>query len=128
MAEKKKPRTTFEVSVPGDEPAAPLFAYVFDRSGELVEQAAVEKGKVTVAQSEEDLRAGRFLIAPDVGDAPTLKTLERIGGYEPLVGLRELPGRIEIPPVIIDIWPFFTIHLYADKMLIHDTRNRRILK
>jgi len=104
--ETKKPRTSFELSVAGGETPAPLFAYVYDRTGELVERAPVEKGKVSVGSSPEELRAGRFLIAPDVGEAPSLKRLERVGGFEPLIGLRELPEIIEIPPVIVDLWPF----------------------
>ncbi len=103
MAQEKESRTSFELSIPGD--PGPLFTYVYDRRGSLVERAAVEKGTVSLASSAAALLEGRVIIAPDAGERPSLKRLERIGGYEPLVGLHEIPDVIEIPPPIVEVWP-----------------------
>jgi hypothetical protein len=105
MAREKIPTTSFEVNVPGETPV-PLFAYLYDRAGTLVARAPVEKGAVSVPGPADEIRAGRFFIAPDAGETPSIRRLARNGGYEPFIGIRELPGVIEIPPPIIDIWPF----------------------
>ena len=105
-------RVTFQVST-AQRPdfTRPLAAYVFDARGQLVERADVRDGKVELALQQDALGRVRVFIAPvdEKIDPKTLTTarMERLGAYEPVLQAGgSILDRIEVPSVIIDLWPF----------------------
>ncbi|MBU1231510.1 MAG: hypothetical protein KKD01_05485 [Proteobacteria bacterium] len=87
-----------------------LSAFVFDSTGNLLEQAPVKAGKVTLSSSLQALSRNRIFIAP-VSDKdpdvhrPTLKSMTRLGAYSPVLRKGDsLIETIRIPDIVIVKW------------------------
>jgi len=112
MAKPKKSerKTTIKVSLEQrPDFKGNVAAFVFDVAGNLLERADVKAGSVTLALSEEELGRNRFFLAPLTDNfdemKSTLKTMERLGAYEPVVRIAgKLVDVIQVPGVIIDAW------------------------
>ena len=88
----------------------PLAAYVFDARGRLAERAEVRDGRLDLPVATRGAGRLRLFIAPvdDRIDAKDLSIdrLERLRAYEPVLHWDgPLAGRIDIPGVLIDLWP-----------------------
>ena len=90
----------------------PLTAYVFDAGGQLLQRAEVRDGKVELELPGDGRQLPRLVIAPaveadDDAGPPSLERLVRLGAYEPVLRKAGKPiERIDIPGMLIDIWPF----------------------
>lgn len=89
----------------------PLAAYLFDVRGQLLERADVRDSKFELGLPKGELGQMRVFVAPadEKIDAKSLTPafMERLGAYEPVLqaGGAQV-DHIEVPGVIIDIWPF----------------------
>lgn len=86
-------------------------AVLFDSAGHLLEAAEVKGGRVSFKHSEQEIGRSRLFITavPDnLADvAPSIKMMQRLGAYEPVVRLAgKLVDTIQVPGIIIDQWPF----------------------
>ncbi|HKJ57370.1 MAG TPA: hypothetical protein VJ978_15435 [Nitriliruptoraceae bacterium] len=97
--------TTMKITTPG-ETRGPVFAYLFDDDGDLLERAEVTDGAVKLRASKAKVLAGRLLLAPDIGEEATPSILERARAFEPLLGRDSIPDVVTVPDSIIAHWPW----------------------
>lgn len=89
----------------------PLVAYHFDAAGNLVQRAAIEGTRLTLATTPEAASHGRLLIVPRDAEMEGVElspaVLERLGAHEALLrpGTDTLIDLVRIPGSIIDLWP-----------------------
>lgn len=123
-------RVTFQVSTrQRPDFKQPLAAYVFDPRGELIERADVRDGKVELSLPKGELGRTRVFIAPAderlEAQKPTPALLERLRAYEPVLQAGgRLLERIEIPSIVIDIWPF--CFCWARGRVVRQSDNRAV--
>ena len=89
-----------------------ISAFLFNVAGNLLEAVKVKGGKASFSRTEDELAHNRLFIAPMPDQAgepeqqPTVKMMERIGAYEPVIrDRRKLVDMIRVPGSIIDLWP-----------------------
>lgn len=88
-----------------------MAGFVFDQSGRLVAQQEVKKGQLNLPLSAEKLSRTRVFISPLPDDnarrAPSIKMMERLNAFEPLVVVKgQLIDSILIPGHLVDVWRF----------------------
>lgn len=105
-------RVTFKVSIEANEDfEGRMVGFVFDASGGLIAQQEVKKGQLNLPITVAKLGHHRLFIAPLPDDldrqTPTIKMMERLNAYEPIVSLKDqLIDNILIPGHVIEIWDF----------------------
>lgn len=87
-------------------------AFLFDVAGNLLEKAKIKEGKAYLTHSDEEVARSRLFIAPLTQQAdgeaekPSIKMMERLGAYEPVLRQNgKVLDSIVIPAGIIDLWP-----------------------
>jgi len=106
----KRVRTTLTIDLEQPDFKGQLAAFVFDSTGNLLEQALVKDGKVILASSLQALSRNRLFIAPisdkDLeGQRPTLKSMTRLGAYSPVLRKGDsLVDTIRVPDMIMIKW------------------------
>ncbi|MDX2505900.1 MAG: hypothetical protein QNL62_15690 [Gammaproteobacteria bacterium] len=113
MAKKNNDeRVTFKVSIEANKKFEGRTAgFVFDASGDLIEQQEIIKGQLNLSIPAAKLNRYRLFISPLPDDmnqqAPSIKTMERLNAYEPLVSFKDqLIDTILIPGHVIEFWNF----------------------
>ena len=112
MVKNANEGVTFKVSIEADKDFDGRMAgFVFDPSGSLVAQQEVKKGQLNLPLSAEKLSRTRVFISPlpddDVRQVPSIKMMERLNAFEPLVSIHgQLIDKILIPGHLVDIWLF----------------------
>jgi len=105
-------RVTFKVSIEANKDFEGRMAgFVFDASGGLIAQEEVKKGQLDLSIQAVELSRSRLFIAPLQDDmdqqAPSVKMMERLEAFEPMVSLKgQLVSEILIPGHIIGHWVF----------------------
>ncbi|MEW5755766.1 MAG: hypothetical protein AB1810_05635 [Pseudomonadota bacterium] len=84
--------------------------FLFDSAGNLMEAAEVKDGRLSFARSEQEIGRSRLYIAPVpenlVKIEPSIKMMQRLGAFEPVVRVGgKLIDTILVPGIIIDHWP-----------------------
>ncbi|NOT86104.1 MAG: hypothetical protein HOP02_15280 [Methylococcaceae bacterium] len=89
-----------------------IAAFLFDSAGNLLEMSKVKEGKVSFSHSEQEVVRNRLFIAPVANQSdentekPSIKMMERLSAYEPVLNHRgRLIDTIRVPSSIIDLWP-----------------------
>ena len=113
MRKQTDRKTTFKISLE-ERPdfKGRISAFLFNIAGSLLEEVKGADGKTTFSSTEHELVHGRLFIAslPDQveewGEKPTIRMMERIGAYEPVIRRGgKFVEVIRIPGSIIDLWP-----------------------
>src|SRR5690349_18250131 len=88
----------------------PLTAFVFSRSGELLQTIPVEKNTATISTDVEKVSELRIFIAPEFKERPlkvaTIADLEKYRAYEPVLQT-DSKGNLTILPIpesLIRLW------------------------
>lgn len=107
MKHTPQKNTKFWLDQDPNAPQSPLFAYVLDRQGELLQQKRID-GKGNFEIPELQPHGTRLFIAPELPDkkVPTLQDLIEMEAYEPLIPKR-LPkdGIRKLLPIPEILWP-----------------------
>ncbi len=109
---KAAKRVTFKVVVEGNKNFdGNMAGFVFSSSGRLVAREVVRNNRLSIPVKADKFSRYRLFIAPlsDGSDeqTPSLKMMERLNAYEPLVvSKKHLLDKIMIPGHIIDSWHF----------------------
>jgi hypothetical protein len=87
---------------------ADIFLYLFGEDGELLEEQSFRRGKATLTATEQELREGRIVVAPALGDSIadplTLETALRHPVHETVLDFDAARTSYELPPVPEDLW------------------------
>ena len=103
-------RVVFKVSIEADKAfEGRMGGIVFDASGGFVVQQEVEKGRLELPIPAAELSRYRLFISPLTDDAdvrsPTLKMMERLDAFEPVISLKgQIARQILIPGSIVGKW------------------------
>jgi len=113
MTEKAKNNgVTLKVSIEANkEFKGRMAGLVFDRNGGLITQNEVKKGNLELPIPAEKLSHYRLFISPlpeeGGGQKPSIKLMERLNAFEPVLSLRgDLIEHIIIPGNLVDKWVF----------------------
>lgn len=105
-------RVTFKVSIEANKDFdGRMVGTVFDASGSLIAQQEIKKGQLNLSISAAKLSHSRLFISPlaetEEKQNPTIRMMERLNAYEPLVALKgQVIDHILIPAHIVDKWIF----------------------
>jgi len=114
-SDESKLRKSFTLKIALDPKAefkGDIAALLFDKAGNLLEKGRVSNGAITFRRSAGEVASNRLFIAPETSspnekaENPSIKMMERINAYEPV--LRQhgiIVDSITIPASIISIWP-----------------------
>jgi len=85
-------------------------AFLFDSAGNLLEAVELKDGQISFKRSEQEIGQSRLFIStvPDnlAEVEPSIKMMQRLGAYEPVLRLAgRLIDTIQVPGIIIDDWP-----------------------
>jgi hypothetical protein len=98
----------------------PLTAFVFSRSGELLQTIPVEKNTLSFTTDVEKLAELRVFIAPEFKERPlnvaTIDDLQKYRAYEPVwqTDAKGNPSIMPIPDSLIKLWCFKVCRLRLD--------------
>lgn len=104
---------TFEISLEEQpEFEGRISAFLFDNGGNLREEVRVSEGRASFTSNDHDLAHGRLFIAPVLDNAsgvkekPSIRMMERLAAYEPVISYRgKFLDVIRVPGSIIELWP-----------------------
>ena len=103
MKKQNENRLQFSVKFEGQPKGyIPLAAHVYDKSGNHLESAEVDKeGNFVLSSAGDDLQNSRVYIAPaNKQGVPSLKDLEKINAYQPYINTRNLfKEKVELLPI-----------------------------